>query len=243
MVDQAGFLSFLYLKFKTCIAIYCLDSHLPNSICSAGTGGLAPTLAFTHSMLILDFLTLKTLFSSTQDSAHELKEICQSKNYKFNYFSKLPPIKELDKNDKKTTHKIIIFEDQSYLLAAENTSFIMDLCTFLLGSRHGNISLISILHQLSFPQKSSFDRIFLANCTNYVIFIPKTSKHETVKFLKNVLYKDAVKYIDDIFQFAATESDYAYIFIDVNKSLGDKSGLSHIRTDLFGKNYIFYKDT
>ena len=88
----------------------------------------------------------------------------------------------------------------------------------------------------------SFERIFLQNCNCFVVFVPQTHKIEVIKYLKNILSQYAVKNIEAIFDCASHQSKYPYIFVNTRKSLNDSTGLSHIRTDIFNNNIVFYKN-
>ena len=184
-----------------------------------------------------DFKVTVVLINNLTETAKTLVEICKKKNYEFVFYQKIPDLKLLQ-NNPKDTHKIICFEDFSYRIHCLERDKIEKLSSFLLASRHLNISIVYILHQIKLSQKFNFEKNFLENSSVFCIFLPKTNKKSIYSFLRNVLTKNTVSKLDDIFSLSQRIMDYPFLVINTERYL--KSDISKIRIDPFGINLILH---
>ena len=174
--------------------------------------------------------------SKSKESSEELSNICKEKNFDFCWWKLIHSFDYLFKRQTLNNHVIIIFEDMSSIVNGLHSKQNANMTEFLFRSRHYNISLIYILHGISHSmnRKSSFERVFLDNCSGLIIFRPSNNKKIIYNYLKNLLSSDTVGQLDEIFELSSKILSHPYIFIQVNKQFTDD--VSKIRIDIFGEN-------
>ena len=86
-------------------------------------------------------------------------------------------------------------------------------------------------------KRNAFERIFLDNCSCFIIFKPVTNKKVIYSYIKNLLDKSTCDKLDEIFDFISTHSKYPYILIQPHKNVNND--ISKIRSDIFDNNWYF----
>ena len=174
--------------------------------------------------------------TKSEESAKNLKSICDKKNIIFSWWKIIHSLQSLidRSNDKK--HLILIFEDWSGFLNNTEKAFNAELVSFLYRSRHNNISIIYILHNIThaLTKRTSFERIFIDNASGLFFFKPINNKKTIYNYLKNYFSKKTTDKLDDIFDLASKFTSYPYLFIQPQKDLKDE--ISKIRIDIFKLN-------
>ena len=131
---------------------------------------------------------------------------------------------------------IIVFEDLSEKinLSKNQESF----KTFLLRSRHLQISLILICHDIknAIIRKLSFENSFFNNLNAAILMTPKASPFKFLYSIMSQLTDLSKDEIREVVHLSRSFSSYPYVFISSKYILDDQA--SRIRFDIFDKKII-----
>jgi len=186
------------------------------------------------------FKTFQIIFiSKSEESKDELEKICLLKKYHFTWWKIIHSLEKLLNQSNTNKQTIVIFEDMTPFINSADNKSNSDMIDFLYRSRHSNISILIIMHGIrhSLSKRTSFERIFLDNCSGLFIFKPISNKRVIYSYLKNILDKNTCDKLDQLFEFVSKLTNYPYLLIQANKSVEDD--ISKIRSDIFGKNLFF----
>ena len=165
--------------------------------------------------------------------------ICNSKGFHFTWWKIIHNLNNLLTISDTNKHIILIFEDMTQFINNTDSKLNSLMIDFLFRSRHSNISILSIMHGIrhALIKRNSFERIFLDNCSCFVIFKPITNKKVMYSYIGNLLDKSTCNKLDEIFDFISNHSTYPYILIQPHKNVNND--ISKIRSDIFNNNWYF----
>ena len=165
--------------------------------------------------------------------------ICQSKGFNFTWWKIIHNLDNLLTTSNLNKQIILVFEDMTQFINNTDNKSNSIMIDFLYRSRHCNISILSIMHGIrhALMKRNAFERIFLDNCSCFIIFKPVTNKKVIYSYIKNLLDKSTCDKLDEIFDFISTHSKYPYILIQPHKNVNND--ISKIRSDIFDNNWYF----
>ena len=175
-------------------------------------------------------------WSKSEESAHIMSGICEKNSFIFTWWKLIHPLSNLFDRAINGKHLIVIMEDISSDINNVDKRFNAELISFLYRSRHFNISILSILHNLnhSLTKKTSFERTFIDNSSGLFFFKPINNKKQIYNYIRNFISQKISNQLDDIFTLSSSIMSHPYNFIQPHKNLIDE--ISKIRLDIFGEN-------
>ena len=149
-------------------------------------------------------------------------------------------------------HKILIFEDLSYSIQSMNQEYTKKLCNLVLNSRHYNISILHVLHQVPLNIKTkgfSFDKVILQNCTLLVLFDGLMANHDTRILVNRIMpgrYTDFIEMMEfssklcrkDKEEFGSNSRPYLVVNLDNRQNIFSDF-LNRVSCDIYNRWVTF----
>ena len=115
--------------------------------------------------------------------------------------------------------------------------------SFILGSRHSNISTIIILHSFPFGHsRDSLTENYLRNATLIVVFRFINDNRSANLFANNILSKEYAPLFRKCFEFseklAQKDGNKPFVLVDCSQQKQFATKANRIRLDIFNRNLI-----
>ena len=192
---------------------------------------------------------------SSPSSLREFEDLSKASHLIHNFESilGLPSekfIRHLSSNNE--VHKMLIFEDLSYSINGLDSNYTKQLCNLILNSRHFNISIMHVLHQVPVNVKSkglSFDKVMLQNSTILVLFDGLLSNHERRLLVNRIMpgrYTEFVEMMEisakickqDREMYNSNPKPYLVVNLDSRQNIFHDL-LNRIQCDIFKRWIVF----